>query len=297
MSIPAIAKRRGRLGYIFLLPSFIMLSLFLFYPVVNSLIMSFTDWSGFEGEFNWIGFDNYVHLLKNMPEYWESIWVNLRFAFISSVVQTILGFLLAFVVYNLTKKWQKFYQIALYVPVILPAAAVAVMWVFIYDPNFGLINRLLLAMGLDDWALGWLGDPDTALGSIIVTNTWRYVGFSMILYYVAMLNISREVLESSTIDGAGKFQQMVHFFLPLTRGITEINFLLSMIGGMKSFDLFYLMTGGGPGTTTQVVGMLIYREAFQNFKFASALTMSVILFLIILILTMISRTLLKDRES
>src|SRR5690606_17026928 len=173
-----------------------------FYPVVNSLIMSFTDWSGFEGKFNWIGFANYVHLLKNMPEYWASIWVNLRFAFISSVVQTILGFLLAFIVYNLTKKWQKFYQIALYVPVILPAAAVAVMWVFIYDPNFGMLNQFLYAIGLDAWAKGWLGEPGTALGSVIVTNTWRYVGFTMILYYIAMLNISKEILESSTIDGA-----------------------------------------------------------------------------------------------
>jgi len=159
-----------------------------------------------------------------------------------------------------------------------------------------LLNQLLHVLGLDSLARGWLGEPSTALGSVIVTNTWRYVGFTMILYYIAMLDIPKEVLESSTIDGAGKLKQMRYFFLPLTWGTTEINFMLSLIGGMKSFDLFYLMTGGGPGTSTQVVGMLIYREAFQNFRFSSALTMSVILFLVILIITVISRTFLKPKE-
>lgn len=296
MGIPSIERRRRRLGYAFLLPSFAILGAFLFYPVVNSVIMSFTDWTGFGNGFEWIGFDNYARMFTDMPDLWASIGVNLKFALTTSVVQTILGFLLAFGVYQLTKRWQKFYQIALYVPVIMPAAAVAVMWVFVYDPNFGLLNQFLNAIGLDAWAKGWLGEPGTALGSVIVTNTWRYVGFTMILYYIAMLNISKEILESSTIDGATRMKQLWHFFLPLTWGTTEINFMLSVIGGMKSFDLFYLMTGGGPGTSTQVVGMLIYREAFQNFRFSSALTMSVILFFIILVITVISRTLLKPKE-
>jgi raffinose/stachyose/melibiose transport system permease protein len=296
MGTPSIERRRKRLGYVFLLPSFVILGAFLFYPVVNSVVMSLTDWTGFGNGFAWVGFDNYVRIFTDMPAFWASLLVNLKFALISTTVQTILGFLLAFVVYQLTKRWQKFYQVALYVPVILPAAGVAVMWVFIYDPNFGLLNQLLHVLGLDSLARGWLGEPSTALGSVIVTNTWRYVGFTMILYYIAMLDIPKEVLESSTIDGAGKLKQMRYFFLPLTWGTTEINFMLSLIGGMKSFDLFYLMTGGGPGTSTQVVGMLIYREAFQNFRFSSALTMSVILFLVILIITVISRTFLKPKE-
>jgi raffinose/stachyose/melibiose transport system permease protein len=297
MSIPLIEKRRRRLGYVFLFPSFLLLSVFLFYPVVNSLIYSFTDWTGFDNSYEWIGFANYSDLINEKPEYWDSLLVNFKFAVTTSVIQTILGFILAYVIYHMTKRWQKFYQIALYVPVVLPAAAVAVMWVFVYDPNFGLVNQLLQLVGLDSWAKGWLGDPNTALGSVIVTNTWRYVGFTMILYFIAMLSISKEVLEAASLEGTTKLQQMWHFFIPLTRGTTEINFLLSLIGGMKSFDLFYLMTGGGPGTTTQVVGMLIYREAFQNFRFASALTMSVVLFGFILIITVISRVLLKQRES
>lgn len=297
VSIKAIEKKRRNLGYIFLVPSFLMLGVFLFYPLVNSLIMSFTDWTGFSGTYNWVGFDNYLTIFTNTPGYWQAIWVNIKFALVSSTIQTILGFFLAVIVYNMTKRWQRFYQIALYTPVILPAAVVAVMWAFIYDPNFGLINQILMKVGLDSWTRGWLGDPNTALGSVIFTNTWRYIGFTMILYYIAMLNIPKEILESSTIDGANKFKQVIHFFFPLTLGTTEINFLLSVIGGMKSFDLFYLMTGGGPGTTTQVAAMLIYREAFQNFKFARALTMSIILFFIILILTVISRTLLKEKEE
>jgi raffinose/stachyose/melibiose transport system permease protein len=297
MNLKANQRKRMLLGYVFLIPSFTFLATFLFYPVINSFFMSFTDWTGFTTDYHFIGFENYVKIITDMPSYWHALLVNLKFAVISSFIQTVLGFVFAFLVHNMTKKWQKFYQTALYVPVILPIAVVAVMWAFIYDPNFGLINQILNAVGLENWTKGWLGDPNTALGSIIFTNTWRYVGFTMILYFIAMLNISQEVLESAKMDGASKWQQLIHFYFPLTRGTTEINFIFSVIGGMKAFDLFYLMTGGGPGTTTQVTAMLIYSTAFQNFKFGRALTMSIILFLIILIITLISRVLLRQKDE
>lgn len=292
MTIKSVALKKNIIGYVFLLPALLFLSAFMFYPVINSLVMSFTNWSGFSNNFKVIGIKNYVRLINNI-DYWQAIVVNLKFALYSTLLQTVLGFILAFTIFHLSQRWQNFYKVALYLPVILPAAVVGVMWTFIYTPDFGLINQSLRAIGLGGLAQSWLGSYKTALGSVITTNTWRYVGFTMILYYVTMQNISKDVLEASTIDGATRAKQLFHIFIPLTWGTTEINFILSMIGGMKSFDLFYLMTGGGPGSCTQVVGMLIYRTAFLSFRFSQALAMSIVLFVLILILTTLSRILLK----
>lgn len=141
-----------------------------------------------------------------------------------------------------------------------------------------------------------LGENATALGTVIAVNTWQYVGFTMVLYYIAMQNIPLDVLESAEIDGAGKWQKLRYFFLPLTAGTTETNVILSITGGMKSFALFYMLTGGGPGTATRVVSMLIYNTAFVDYKFYKALTMSTVLFGIILMLVLFGRWLGSRRN-
>ncbi len=291
-------NKRRILGYGFLLPLVALLSVFMFYPIGNSVVMSFTNWSGMSiGGYNFIGFNNYIRVFTDMPEYWQAIWVNVRFAFISTVLQTVLGFFLAVTVINMTRRWQNFYKVSLYLPVILPAAVVSVMWRYIYTPDFGLLNQLLRAIGLESLTQAWTGDSRFALASIIVTNTWRYVGFTMVLYYVAMLDISQDVLESSVVEGCNRWQQIRYFYFPLTRGTTEINFVLSITGGLRAFDLFYLLTGGGPGTSTKVASMWIMETAFQSFKFGRALAMSIILFLIIVITMLIFRTLLAPKND
>ena len=299
MAVKTLVFKRKILGYFFLLPAVAFLAVFMLYPIINSSVMSLTNWSGFSNQFKFIRFENYKNLFTatlDQSQYWKAMWVNLRFAFISTVLQTFLGFMLAVIVINLSRGWQNFYKVALYLPVILPAAVVSVLWRFIYTPDFGMINQLLRAIGLDSLTRAWAADPKTALGAVIVANTWRYVGFTTVLYYVAMLNISGEIIESSMMDGCTFFQRIRHFYFPLTQGTTEINFVLSITGGLRAFDMFYLLTNGGPGTTTRVVGMLIYNTAFVNFRFGMALAMSVLLFLIIVVVMLISRAILSPRE-
>lgn len=289
MKISKLEKKRKIAGYFFLIPSFIFLATFLLYPLIKSIAMSFTDWNGFNPEYKWVGIKNYVKLFTDTPAYWSSIKINLTFSFVSTLIQTVLGFFLAFAVYHMSSKWQNFYKVALYIPVILPASVIAVMWRFMLSPDTGLVNTILRLVGLDFLCHAWVGENATALGTIIAVNTWQYVGFTMVLYYIAMQNIPLDVLESAEIDGAGKWQRLRYFFLPLTAGTTETNVILSITGGMKSFALFYMLTGGGPGTATRVVSMLIYNTAFVDYKFYKALTMSTILFLIILVLVLFSR--------
>lgn len=284
-----LEKKRKLTGYIFLIPSFLFLAVFLIYPLINSIAMSMTNWNGFNPDYEFVGLKNYVDLFTRTPAYWNSIKINLIFAFVSTTIQTLLGFLLAFVVYHMTHRWQTFYKVALYIPVILPASVIAVMWRFMLSPDTGIINTILRTVGLDMLCHAWVGENSTALGTIIAVNTWQYVGFTMVLYYIAMQNISSDILESAAMDGAGKWQKLRYFFLPMTAGTTETNVILSITGGMKSFALFYMLTGGGPGTATRVVSMLIYSTAFVDYKFYKALTMAAVLFFIILILVIISR--------
>ena len=296
MGVKSLIYRRKILGYFFLLPVAAFLSILMFYPIINSIILSFTNWSGFT-EYRFIGFRNYERLFKETPEYWRAMWVNVRFAVISTTIQTILGFFLAVMVINLTKRWQDFFKVSLYLPVIFPAAVVSIMWRFIYTPDFGLLNQFLRAVGLESLTRAWLGEPRLALGALIATNTWRYVGFTMVLYYVSMLNISGDIIESSMVDGCSYWGRIRYFYFPLTRGATEINFILSITGGLRAFDMFYLLTRGGPGNATRVVTMEIRDTAFSFFRFGRALSMSVILFIVVVITMLISRAILSPRDD
>lgn len=289
--------RRRILGYAFLVPFLAMLIIFMFYPIVESVVKSFTNWSGMTDNYEFIGWKNYVRIFTNMPEYWRAMQVNVKYAIIATTVQTALGFFLSVMIINLTRRWQNFFKVALYLPVIIPAAAIAVMWRYIYTPDYGLLNQLLRAVGLSQLTHAWTADQSTALGAVIVTNTWRYAGFTMVLYYVSMLDISKEMLESAKVDGAGRWAQIRYFYFPLTRGATEINFILSITGCLRAFDIFYLLTAGGPGTHTKVVSMWIMETAFQSFKFGRALAMSIVLFLIVVITMVVFRAILTPKEE
>lgn len=289
--------RRKLLGYVFLVPIVIMLGIFMFYPIVISMVRSLTNWSGMTGEYDYIGLKNYIRIFTDMPEYWRAMKVNVQYALIATTVQTVLGFFLAVMVINLRPRWQTFYKVALYLPVIIPAAAISVMWRYIYTPDYGLLNQLLRAVGLEELCRAWTADKATALGSVIVTNTWRYAGFTMVLYYVAMLDIPQEMMESAKVDGANRWNMIRYFYFPLTRGATEINFILSITGCLRAFDIFYLLTAGGPGTHTKVVSMWIMETAFQSYKFGRALAMSIVLFLIVVLTMLIFRFILAPREK
>jgi raffinose/stachyose/melibiose transport system permease protein len=289
--------QRKILGYFFLVPVVVLLTVFMFYPIIKSFIMSFTNWSGMSPDWKWVGLKNYTRIFTDMPEYWRAMKVNVVYALIATAVQLSLGFIMAVMVINMRPRWQNFYKIALYLPVIIPAAAISVMWRYIYTPEYGLVNQFLRAIGLDQLCRAWTADPSTALGAVIVTNTWRYAGFTMVLYYVAMLDIPKDVLESAQIDGANRWQLIRHFYLPLTRGTTEINLILTITGCLRAFDIFYLLTAGGPGTSTKVVSMWIMETAFQSYKYGRALAMSIVLFLIVVLTMAISRAILAPRDK
>lgn len=294
--IKSMQKQVQVYGWLFVIPAILSILIFVVYPIVFSSIMSFTNWRSLFVDIRFIGLENYKWVFSRDGElFWDGLNISFRFSVISTIIQTILGFLLANMLFTMTRKAQGIYKVLLYTPVILPAAVVAVMWNFIYKPDVGLIDQLLSrVLGITNTPL-WIASEGIALWSVIVANTWRYIGITMIIYFVAMNAISKEVIESARMDGASKFQIMMRIIIPLTWRSTQINILLSIIGGLKSFDLFYLLTGGEAGT--RVVGLHIYKTAFQYNQFARAVTMSLILTVIIGIVTIIVNKIFKKVED
>lgn len=280
-----------------MIPTVISILVFIVYPVVFSVVLSFTNWKFVFNNVGFTGIENYKWLFSESgKQFWDSTWISIKFTFISTTIQTILGFLLAYILYNMTARWQGVYKILLYIPVLLPASVVSVMWTFIFEPNVGLMDLLLARLGISQFPL-WLTNDSIALWTVIAVNTWRYVGVTMIIYFIAMNAISRDIIESVTIDGANKWKILWKFIFPLTWSSTSTNLLLSIMGGLKSFDLFFLFTNGTGDHGLYVVGLYIWRTAYKFKTFCRAVTMSLVLSVIIALISLVLNGLLNKQEA
>lgn len=295
--IKSVQRKANWVGWGLMLPTVLSILAFIVYPVVFSAVLSFTNWKFVFHNIEFVGWDNYKWLFSEQGiQFWKSTLISIEFTFISTAIQTFLGFLLAYVLYNMGRRSQGIYKVLLYVPVLLPASVVSVMWTFIFEPNVGLMDVILSKFGVTKFPL-WLTDQTISLGTVIAVNTWRYIGVTMIIYFIAMNSIPKEIIEGAIIDGAGKARILWKFILPLTWSSTATNLLLSVMGGLKSFDLFYLFTGGTGDYGLYVVGLYIWRTAYAFKTFCRAVTMSLVLSGVIAAITLGMNFLLDKQEA
>ena len=293
----SIQKKANIAGWVLMIPTVLSILIFIAYPVIFSIILSFTDWKFVFNDIHFVGFENYKWLFGEAgAQFWESTWISIKFTFISTAIQTVLGFMLAYVLFNMTSKWQAIYRILLYIPVLLPPSVISVMWTFIFEPNVGLVDSILALLGVQNFPM-WLADEKIALGTVIFVNTWQYIGFTTIIYFIAMNAISKDVLESASIDGANKRRILWQFILPLTWSSTATNLLLSVMGGLKSFDLFFLFTNGTGDYGLYVVGLYIWKTAYKFKTFCRAVTMSLVLSVIIGAISLTMNKILDKQEA
>ncbi len=291
-STKRMRKRANIWGWIFAIPTVVGICAFTFYPIIYSLILSLTNYRSLPTDpMDYIGLENYRWIFKE-SSFFDGLWLSLQFTVITTVVQTILGFIMAYMLYRMTPKMQGAYRVILYLPNILPAAVASVMWTFIYEPNYGLLDTLLKLINID--APNWLGDPAWKMPSIVIVNTWKHVGLTMIIYFVAMNAIDKQIIESAQIDGADSMGILRRIILPITWYTTRINVLLSMIGGLKSFDLFYLLFKDDP--SMQVVGLYIYNTAYGSYVYCRASAMALLLATIISCMSVVANKLLAKGE-
>ena len=258
------AQRGGLIAWTFALPALIVYFVFLVYPALNSLWFSLTDWDGLSATYNVVGVDNYV-AMTNDPVVIQAMINNLIWTVVTITVPVIIGLLLA-IALNGKVRGKPALRLLFYTPAVLPLVAVASIWGWLYNPQYGAINAALRAIGLDALAQPWLGQDSTALAAVIIPAIWLRVGFPMLLYLAALQGISADMYEAATVDGATKLQQFWHITMPSLRPAHYIVIALSLIDSFKVFDLIYAMTYGGPGTATQVMGTWMYFNVFQYYQ-------------------------------
>lgn len=275
---PATGKVRNhwvryRAGYLFLLPALSLYALFMIYPFFQSIYLSFTDWNGADPVKNFVGLENYRNLWGD-GLLWRSLQHNLIWVVIGTLGPIVVGFLLAVLLSSRPKGFTLF-RTVYFMPQVLSPVVIAIVWGWIYNPLFGILNKGLDWIGLDSVSRGWLGDPDFALYAVLVAAMWAQIGFVFVIFLAGLQNVSRDLIEAATLDGANAWQRFWDVTLPQMANVVNVVAALLLIGGFNVFDIIFVMTGGGPANATEVIATYAYTEAFtlNNVGYASTLTL------------------------
>ena len=258
-----------------------MLAFFLaFYiiPIIIAFAGSFHLWNPLNGKYIYNGLKNYKKVLTN-DLFWSSGLNTVIFTAFVTVFRAALGFVCAYAIYSKLVKHKNFYRGMLYMPVISPLVGVAFVWKFMYNPQYGLINKVF---GTN---INWLYNSDTALGSIMAMTVWKDFGYAVVLYMAALLALDRNVLEAAEMDGCRSWSRVRYIVIPLVRPTTFFIMVSSVITYLQAYIQVLVLTEGGPGTATYTLSYIIYNEAFVKYNFGTASAMSFVLFLFIGIMT------------
>ena len=256
--------------YILVAPAVAVFAFVVLIPAVFNTALSFMQWSGTD-QMVFVGLDNFFRAFRD-----DIYLLAYRNTFIYIALTLILEVFVGLVMAGLvTMRGRKtaFYRIAFFVPVMLPMVVIAVLWSFVYSDDIGLINTALRSAGLDEIALVWLGNPATALIAVSVVSGWIYAGFYMAIFYAALQRIPTNIIEAATLDGASQWRTFFSIRMPMIRPIIEIGVLLCVTGAFQSFDLFYVMTNGGPDHQTEIITTYLVEVVFRfnNLGYGAAL--------------------------
>lgn len=261
--------------------------------IAFNIFSSLFDWSGVGAPTDFIGAKNYQTLSQD-PIFWRSLRNTLLFALVTVSVQLVLGLGLAILV-RTKVRLAGLLRTMIFVPVVLAPAIVATSFRSLLTPD-GAINKLIQGLGFTDFSQPWLADPKTAFGAIMLINVWQYTGYSFLIYDAAIGQVDAAIFESAQIDGASTWQVTRLILAPLLRGSHLVLIILGFVSSLKMFDLVYLTTGGGPGTTTQVLTGYIYRQVIAQFHAGYGAALSVVLVAIAFVFSTI-QVRLSTREA
>src|SRR5579859_2762822 len=270
-------------GLAFMLPFLLVYAIFVAWPILFGFSMSFFNWTiGGNGASRFLGLGNYGELFGD-PAFWRSIGVTVAFTIISTPILVILAFVLALLV-NRAIPARGLFRSVFFAPFVLPASVVTLIWGWLYQTDFGLIDGTISALGLKQ--IPWLSDPTSAMSAIIILTVWWTVGYNFVLYLAAMQQLPRELQEAASIDGAGYWARLRWITIPLLNPYTALIVILQVIASLQLFSQNYLLTAVGPNYATRSAIQYIYDSGFTSFRLGYASAMSYILFLLILIISL-----------
>lgn len=276
-------KRQQLLGYLFIAPNMIGILLFFFIPAVMSLVLTFTNWNFASKEISFIGLGNFVRLFQD-EVFYQSIY-NTMIYLLSVPVSIFLALLVATVI-NYSVFFKKLLRGMYFMPYITSGVAVAFVWMLLFEPKDGPINQFLMWIGVNN-PPGWLSSSDTVMLAYDIIWIWFLLGFNMIIYLAALQEISPDLLEAAKIDGARPWHTFRYIIVPLVSPSTLLLLITGFINTIKTFGIIEAVTGGGPGTSSYVLSLQMYKTAFRYYEIGYAGAISWVLFSIVLVITVV----------
>ena len=275
-------KAQRNIALLFLLPNLLGFLVFIVYPVLKSLYISFFNWDGL-GTKEFIGLENYLSLLSDST-FRVSFWNNIHYTVVTVPLSIILGILIAMLM-NVRMKGIQVFRVIYFLPQITSMIAIGIVWTTVLA-NYGPINQFLMTLGMEN-PPQWLSSSDWALISVEMVSIWRSMGYNAVILLAGLQGINAELYEAAKIDAAGAFRRFFSITLPMLSPTIFLCLVMQLIGSFKVFDTIMSMTQGGPGRATNVLTYYIYQKAFVDWKFGYASAVAYVLFAIIMILTLI----------
>lgn len=279
----------------YMAPGVIWYAFMVIVPLCIMIGMSFFDWrSVLDNKF--IGLENYKELFSDRI-FKTALLNNLKIILICLVGQVGIGFIVSLLVNSKVLRFAKVHRVAIFLPVILSTVVVGFMWSIVYNNDFGIINEFLRVIGRGDLARSWLDNPDIVILCLAIPLIWQYIGYNMVIFLAGLQGIPTEVLEVASIDGASAFQRARYITLPLMKNTFFVVIMLCISGNMKIFDHIYIMTNGGPGSSSMVLALYAYKMSFGASRFGYANTVSVSILVISLALILILKLVLRGEKN
>lgn len=250
----------------------------MYLPLFADIDYSLHDWSALSTTWRYVGLGNYRTLLDD-PMFWQALRGNVLYGAVSLVCQVGVALLLAALLESgIAGRLSGIFRVAFFIPSILPITVIGLLWQILYQPDVGLIDQALTAIGLDRLTHAWLGEEATVLPAIIAVSQWQWLGYLTVLFIVAIRGIPRELYEAAEIDGARAWRKFWHVTMPGVGETTVLMTLITIFGAIKVFDIVWVMTAGGPNNASDVLGSYMYRSAFRDDRVGYASALALVMF-------------------
>ncbi|MRX73882.1 ABC transporter permease subunit [Bacillus lacus] len=261
-------------------------------PFFMGIYYSFTSWNGVSSAVEWVGFDNYLRILRDDPKFFQSFGFTTKFMLAAVVISNVIGLSLALLL-NAALKTRNILRTVFFIPNVIGGLLLGFIWQFIFVKGFAAVGNLT---GIPFFKMAWLGDANTAFWGIVIVFAWQISGYMMVIYIAALQGVDTNLLEAAKIDGASSWVLLTKIIIPLILPAFTICFFLTISMAFKIFDLNLSLTGGGPFNSTQSVAINIYQEAFQNNRYGLGTAKSILFFVVVAIFTTIQVMITKRKE-
>jgi raffinose/stachyose/melibiose transport system permease protein len=259
-------------------------------PLIQGVVLSFYRWPTLTSKV-FGGISNYVDVFENAL-FWRSLKNSLIFMSVTTVLQVTIGYILGFMVY-MQLRFHRFFKTVFFLPNVLTTVAVGFIWGYIFSPSIGILKPVMTAVGLGEYYISPLAVPSMALGAIIIAQVWNQVGIQIVLFNSGFMGLNEEVLESASIDGASGLKMHINMIIPLSIPVLKTVIILQIVGSLRSFDLIWVMTMGGPNHATEVLPLHLFVSAFSHFKLGYGSVIGVIIFALAIGITGLIRLLMR----